>query len=134
MLYLAKKFDFCASHTLYRDEWSPEKNVSVFGKCANGHGHNYVLEVAVRGAVNSTTNMILDAGRLRIIVEELILHDLDHKDLNSDVSWLQGIIPTVEAVVNAIWERLAPAIKEEGCQLARIILHETSTIYAWREE
>lgn len=137
MLQIAKTFEFCSSHTLYRNEWSAEKNREVFGKCSNpnGHGHNFQLEVVLSGTVDPMTGMILDASKLKAFVKELVLNDIDHKDLNKDVIWFKQI-PTVENLVNAIWERLAPAVPNHApsAKLHMIRIWETSSIYAARVE
>ncbi len=138
MVSISKAFDFSASHTLSRPEWDAEKNLAVFGKCANpnGHGHNYRLEVVVAGTPDPITGMIIDTSKIGEIVECYILKDLDHRNLNSDVAWLKGIMPTTENLVNQIWERLAAQIAQHSSvvKLSKIILHETPKIYAIREE
>ena len=134
ILSLSKRFTFCASHILCRPEWDAAKNTQKFGKCANpnGHGHNYSLEVSVAGSPDDETSMVIDASRLDRIVSELVITDLDHKNLNLDVSWLSGKMPTVEVVAKTIWERLEPAIQRErkGIWLHRVKLSETERIFA----
>ena len=136
MLCLSKSFEFSASHRLGRNAWDEEKNLQVFGKCANkrGHGHNYKLEVVVSGTPDSETGMIIDASRLDDIVQEVIVMQVDHKHLNEDVPWLSEINPTSELIVSAFWDRLAPAIVKEGpnVELEKLVLYETSRIYASR--
>lgn len=136
MLTLTKIFEFSASHTLFNQNWSLEKNLEVFGKCANpnGHGHNFTLEVTVTGPLHSETNMIIDAGKLKTLVNETVLKDVDHRDLNRDVPWLKGVIPTVEGVVTAMWNILEP-ILAEGSQirLVRLKLWETATVFAVKD-
>jgi len=136
MICLTKIFDFSASHRLHRDEWSEAKNLEVFGKCANpnGHGHNYRLHVTVTGTLDPETNMILDASKLSDIVEEFVVHDVDHKNLNIDVTWLQTSIPTCEAIIDAMWNRLEPEIGKvaPNAMLYELRLHETKRIYAVR--
>ena len=138
MLTLAKTFEFSASHRLFRPDWSPEKNLEIFGKCANinGHGHNYKLEVSVRGPISSETGMILDARLLHSIVQNRVLADIDHKNLDRDVDWLSGQITSVETIIQGMWDRLAPIIQYEAppARLARLCLWETSRIFATREE
>lgn len=135
MITLSRTFEFAASHRLNRPEWSDEKNREVFGKCANGHGHNYRMEVTVKGELNPDTSMVIDASELKAIVNEHILSVLDHKDLNNDVPWLEGKLPTVEVVVDTVWEQLAAVFraKQLSIELHRIKLWETSSIYVTRE-
>ncbi len=134
ILSLSKKFSFCASHILSRSDWDLAKNAQMFGKCANpnGHGHNYSLEVSVGGTPAGETAMVIDASRLDKIVSELIIIDVDHKNLNLDVSWLKDKMPTVEVLACSIWERLEPAIAQErhGIWLHRVKLSETERIFA----
>ncbi len=134
MLIISKTFEFAASHRLYRPEWDAAKNSAVFGKCANpnGHGHNYRLEVAVCGELDPETGMVLDASELDRIVNLEILNDLDHANLNVDVTWLEAQIPTTEVLVEAIWGRLCSALESNAhsCKLQRLRLWETSRIFA----
>lgn len=108
MLQLKRLESFCASHRLFNPNWSNEENYRVFGKCshANGHGHNYKLEVCVQGEIDSETGMVFNLQTLKEIIQNNILEDVDHKHLNFDVPWLQGKIPTTEILVDAIWQRL----------------------------
>lgn len=131
-LTLSVLFEFSASHRLYRNEWSELENARAFGKCSNpnGHGHNYTLEVRVSGALDPLTGMVLNAAVLKELVERCVLKDVDHKDLNKDTAWLEGLIPTTEVVAHAIFERLAPAIAEacSTAYLESITLSETRRI------
>jgi 6-pyruvoyltetrahydropterin/6-carboxytetrahydropterin synthase len=125
-------FEFAASHRLFRPELSDQENFALFGKCANphGHGHNYTLEVRVGGALDPLNSMIIDAGRLKSIVEDSIIADLDHKDLNRDTPWLRGKIPTTEVLTQAIFERLSEAIGKvaTSARLESITVRETRRI------
>lgn len=136
MICISKTFEFCASHRLARLEWSDEKNTEVFGKCANrnGHGHNYRLVVTVSGPIQPETQMVMDASVLDAIVQEHVIQELDHKHLNSDVPWLREHIPTVEVILDCIWNRLDEPLRlaGKGAHLEQLILHETSRIFATR--
>jgi 6-pyruvoyltetrahydropterin/6-carboxytetrahydropterin synthase len=112
------------------DSWSEEKNREVFGKCANKnwHGHNYNLFVTVKGKPNPDTGFIMNVKELSRIIQTEVLDKLDHKNLNLDVPFLAGIMPSTENLAIAIWKQLAPHIKE--CQLHCIKLYETENIYA----
>jgi 6-pyruvoyltetrahydropterin/6-carboxytetrahydropterin synthase len=104
----------------------------LYGKCSNpnGHGHNYILEVRVSGPLQPSTEMVMDAGILKRIVEQEVLEDVDHKDLNRDTPWLEGRVPTTEVVAQAIFERLSAAIAtiHSPVSLDSITLHETRRI------
>lgn len=133
-LSVCKTFEFSAAHRLFRSDWSDEQNLAVYGKCANpsGHGHNYRLEVSVSGEIDGISGMVFDASNLQQIVDEVIISELDHKNLDTDIEWLDGRTSTVENIVLAMWERLAPAVKhaQNTTQLEKLVLWETSRISA----
>ena len=113
------------------DEWSEEKNMQVFGKCANvnWHGHNFTLHVTVKGQPDPVTGFIINAKDLSRIVREHIIDKLDHRNLNLDVDFIpKSVQPTSENLVYLIWHELVPHLGD--VQLHRIRLHETDTIYA----
>ena len=113
MIYITRRLEFCASHRLYNPEFSDDKNETTFGLCnnPNGHGHNYVLEVTVRGEVDPQTGMVLDLKALKKLINEEIVSKVDHKNLNVDVDFLEGVIPTAENIAIRIWDILEPKIK-----------------------
>ncbi len=121
-----RRVHFSAAHRLHRPEWSDSHNTEVFGECANPlwHGHNYELEVTVEGPVDPETGFVMDLKRLRDMLDERVIRDVDHRNLNLQVSWMEGVNPTAENLVVAIWERVAPALPA-GIRLVRIVLHET---------
>ena len=125
MIYLTRKTEFCASHRLFNPTFSPEKNQKVFGLCnnPNGHGHNYVLEVTVKGEVEEETGMVLDLKTLKKLITHEIIDKVDHKNLNVDVKFLEGVIPTAENIAIKFWEILEPKI-EKG-QLHEVKLFES---------
>jgi 6-pyruvoyltetrahydropterin/6-carboxytetrahydropterin synthase len=117
---------FSAAHRLFRPDWSDERNAAVFGECSNPnwHGHNYELEVTVEGTVDSSTGFVMDLKVLKELVQERVLADVDHKNLNREVSWLEGINPSTENVAVAIWSRLDGELPG-GVRLAKVLLRET---------
>ena len=125
MIYITRKLEFCASHRLYNPEYSDEKNAQVFGLCnnPNGNGHNYVMEVTVRGEVHPETGMVLDLKALKQLVNEEIILKVDHKNLNVDVPFLKDVIPTAENLAIRFWETLED--KLEGGELYEIKLYES---------
>jgi len=125
MIYITRKLEFCASHRLYNPEYSDEKNADVFGLCnnPNGHGHNYVMEVTVRGEVHPETGMVLDLKALKKLVNEEIILKVDHKNLNVDVPFLKDVIPTAENLAIHFWEVLESKLKNG--QLYEIKLYES---------
>ena len=133
-LTVSKTFEFSAAHRLFRSEWSDDQNAAVYGKCANpsGHGHNYKLEVSVSGDVDRLSGMVFDASLLQQLVDETIISEVDHRNLDTEIDWLKGRTSTVENIVLAIWERLAPAITQtqKASKLEKLVLWETSRIFA----
>ena len=121
-----RRVHFCSAHRLYREEWSDEKNLEVFGACSNPnwHGHNFVLEVTVEGAVNPDTGFVMDFKVLKDALSVRVVADVDHRNLNVEVPWLSGIMPSAENFAVAIWDRLADALPE-GVHLYRVFLRET---------
>jgi 6-pyruvoyltetrahydropterin/6-carboxytetrahydropterin synthase len=124
--YITRKEHFNAAHKLCNPKWSDEKNNEVFGKCANAnwHGHNFDLYVTVKGIANPETGFVVDLKKLKTIIRENIIQKLDHKNLNLDVPFLEGIMPSIENLIVIIWERLEPKLPA-GCTLHKITLYET---------
>lgn len=123
---ITRRVHFCAAHRLHRADWSDERNRAVFRNCANPnwHGHNYELDVTVEGPVDPETGYVMDLKRLRDLVEERVVADVDHANLNLDVDWLAGTNPTTENVVVAIWHRLREHMPPE-VELVKLVLWET---------
>ena len=117
---------FSAAHRLARPDWSEEENRRVFGDCAhpNWHGHNYELEVTVAGPIDAKTGYVMDLKDLKDLVKERVVDDLDHRNLNVDVPWLRGTLPTTENLAMRIWERLAPHVPPPAV-LDRVVVRET---------
>jgi 6-pyruvoyltetrahydropterin/6-carboxytetrahydropterin synthase len=120
---------FNAAHRVHNPALSDEENTRLFGKCnnPNWHGHNYALEVSVRGPIDERTGYVIDLGVLRDIVERDVIAETDHRNFNIDVPYTHGIIPTTENVVVAMWRVLAPAVTPG--QLVRLRLWETDNNY-----
>ncbi len=128
-VYVTRVERFNAAHKLWVDEWSEEKNFEVFGKCANKnwHGHNYRLEVTVKGTPDPITGFVMDAKKLGELVKREITEKLDHMNLNLDVDFLKGMQPTSENLSITIWEILKDHITT--CELFSVKLYETETIF-----
>ncbi len=123
MFELSHRITFSAAHSLHSDALSEAENRALYGPCFNLHGHNYELEVTLRGPVDPRTGMVMDLNVLSRVIDELVFRDVDHRNLDSDVSWLDGCITTAENVVAAVWERLAGQL--DG-QLHRLRLYESA--------
>ena len=109
---IGRRESFNAAHQLYDPGLSEEENRRLFGKCANLHGHNYVLEVAVAGEVDQASGYVLDLKLLSEVMSRQVIQDVDHRNLNTDVPWLKGRIPTAENLALAFWERLRPELPD----------------------
>jgi 6-pyruvoyltetrahydropterin/6-carboxytetrahydropterin synthase len=107
---------------------SDDENQRVFGKCANLHGHNYVLEVVVAGEIQPATGYVMDLKQLSDVICRRVIQDVDHRNLNTDVPWLRGCIPTAENLALAFWERIRSELPEG--QLRSVRLWETDKNWA----
>lgn len=112
MIYVTRREVFSASHRLYNPHLSEEENNLLFGKCnnPNGHGHNYTLEVTICGEINPATGYLIDLKLLKEIIIENVIIKVDHKNLNLDVDFLTGQIPTAENIAVGIWNQLESKI------------------------
>lgn len=130
MVYITRIEHFNAAHKLYNPAWSREKNEEVFGKCANEnwHGHNFELYVTLKGEPDPDTGFVYDVKRLSIIVKEHVIEKLDHKNLNEDVDFMKGKLCSIENLVIAIWQQLAPNLPA-GVHLHSLKLYETPRIF-----
>lgn len=123
---IVRREEFSSAHRLHSDALGPEENRRVFGPCNDTHGHNYALEVVVRGRVSPTTGMVMNLSDLTALLRERLILEVDHKNLSTDVPFLQGRVTTAENIAVAFWERLQPEIEAfEGCRLHRIRLYES---------
>jgi 6-pyruvoyltetrahydropterin/6-carboxytetrahydropterin synthase len=127
---VTRRLHFSSAHKLGREDWSAARNQEVFGLCAspNWHGHNYELDVTVEGEVNQETGFVYDLKQLRELVEQRVVNDVDHRNLNVDVRWMEGVNPTTENLVVGIWNRIADGLPA-GVKLVRIGLWETPRNY-----
>ena len=123
--YVTRVERFNAAHRLHNPDKSDEWNRETFGKCNNphGHGHNYRLEVTVAGEPDPDTGYVIDLGTLKNIIWREALDHLDHRNLNIEVDFMRGILPSTENLVIAIWKRLENALPSG--RLHRIRLWET---------
>lgn len=129
MHYLTKQLEFSATHRLCNPELSGAENDAIFDKCnnPNGHGHNYKLQVTVKGTPDPKTGYVLDLKILKRIITEKIVDKVDHKNLNFDVDFLSGIIPTSENLCTAFWTILESSLPSG--ELHRIRLFETDNSF-----
>lgn len=125
--YLTVSTHFSAAHRLARPDLSLAENSQIYGKCArpHGHGHNYHLEVTVKGELDPRTGMIVDLAALQQIIEEQVVEPFDHNFLNKDVAYFAEVVPTAENIAIYIRELLRHPIQEIGAQLHKIKLIES---------
>jgi 6-pyruvoyltetrahydropterin/6-carboxytetrahydropterin synthase len=123
-LHLTRRYSFSASHRLHSEQLGEEENQRVYGKCNNpyGHGHNYVVEVAVSGPVNPATGMIANLSDLDAFVEREVLEPFDHKYLNEEIAEFRQSVPTTENVCIEIFNRLR---RFPNARLERVRVEET---------
>ena len=121
---LSRRETFSASHRLHSAELSDEENRTLFGKCnrPNGHGHNYVLNVLVKGDINTKTGLVMNLSDLQAIILQHVVDKVDHRHLNLDVPEFKTLNPTTENFSVVIWNWLKPHLGE---LLYEIRLHET---------
>ncbi len=129
MIYVSRKEHFNAAHKLYNPQWSREKNEAVFGPCANEHwhGHNFEMIVTVKGKPDPDTGFVVDLKQLSRLINEKIIDQVDHKNLNMDVDFMQGKMASCEILVEEFWKILAPVIQKitPWGELHAIRLYET---------
>jgi 6-pyruvoyltetrahydropterin/6-carboxytetrahydropterin synthase len=107
---VSRRESFNAAHQLRDPSLSDDENRRLFGKCVNLHGHNYLLDVVVTGKIDDASGYVWDLKQLSDVVRKQIIQDVDHRNLNTDVPWLAGRIPTAENLAMAFWERLQPEL------------------------
>jgi 6-pyruvoyltetrahydropterin/6-carboxytetrahydropterin synthase len=129
MIYITRRERFSAAHRLYKPELSDEENFKLYGLCSNPnwHGHNYVLEVVVKGDVNPETGYLIDLKDLKEIIRKNIIEKVDHKNLNLETDFMEGIVPSAENIVIAIWKQLVDRIPQGT--LHSVKLYETENNY-----
>ena len=124
MIYITRKEHFSSSHILENKLLSLKRNLQLFGKCNNFHGHNYYLEVTLCGTAEKDSGYVMDLKKLKLIIEKEILNKVDHKFLN-EIEIFKGIIPTTENMVVKFWDILEPKVKKKNVKLYSIKLYET---------
>ncbi len=135
MVYLTRRTSFSAAHRLWSPELTGEENIALYDKCANpnGHGHNYILEVTICGTPDPRTGMVMNLADLKQAINEQVISWVDHKNLNYDVPWLEGCIPTTEVLAIKFWERLQRTLPQGS--LYEVKLYETeNNIATYRGE
>jgi 6-pyruvoyltetrahydropterin/6-carboxytetrahydropterin synthase len=125
--YLTISTHFSAAHRLAHPDLSYEENSEIYGKCArpNGHGHNYHMEVTVKGEIHPSTGMIVDLGALNKVIEDYVVEPFDHTFLNKDIPYFAKVVPTAENIAIHIRDLLQQPIQELGAKLYKVKLIES---------
>ena len=124
---ITKKYHFCASHKYGNADWSEEKNLEVFGKDYNTHGHNYILEVSVTGPIDQGSGWLVDLKKLGQIVKKYVVNILDHSQIEEDIEWFKGKQPSSENILVWAWDEIAPRLERGTLHQLRLV--ETHSIY-----
>ncbi len=120
-VYISRRLSFSSAHRLHHDDLD---NEAIYGQCANLHGHNYILEVTVKGKVDPKTGFVVDLKKLKDIMEEKIKLVLDHKNLDCDIEYFKGKVQSAENIAIFIWESIVDMIPKNST-LYRVRLRET---------
>jgi 6-pyruvoyltetrahydropterin/6-carboxytetrahydropterin synthase len=131
MIYVTRRETFNAAHRLFRPDWDDNRNREVFGKCSNPqwHGHNYVLYVTVNGEVDNETGFVINLKDLSKIIHMHVIEHLDHKNINLEVDFMNGLLASTENLAIGIWKQLEKPIQEMGARLHCIRVEETEKNY-----
>ena len=124
---ITRRATFAAGHILCRDDWSDEKNREVFGACATDHGHNYVIEVTVGGALDAESGMVVNLKHVDAVLRREFIDAVDHHHLNRDVDFMRGVIPTAENVALAAFHRLEPHLQPARLLKVRVVETENNS-------
>jgi len=127
MIYITRREHFNAAHRLFRQDYSDDQNLQVFGKCSNPnwHGHNYTLFVTVSGEVNTATGFLLNLKDLSAIIDKNVIEKLDHRNINLEVDFMSGKLASTENLSIGIWNELSAPIAALGATLHCVKLYET---------
>jgi 6-pyruvoyltetrahydropterin/6-carboxytetrahydropterin synthase len=130
-VHITRQVHFNAAHRLCNPARSLAWNRRQYGLCANPnwHGHNYVLEVTVKGRPNPETGFVIDLAGLKRILHDAVVGPCDHRNLNTEVAFLHGTIPTTENLVIAFWREIEPHLPP-AATLHRVRLYETPRNFA----
>jgi len=119
---ITRQVHFNSAHRLQNPSKSQKWNEEHYGLCTNPHwhGHNYVLEVTVRGRPDPETGYIMDLGDLKQIINRAVVDKCDHRNLNEEVDFLRGVNPSTENLVIAFWNEIEPHIRAGRLHCVRL--------------
>ena len=127
MVYITRREWFNSAHRLYREGLSDEENFAIFGKCSNPnwHGHNYTLYVTIKGEPDPETGYLVDLKKLSDLIRSQVIEKVDHKNLNLEVDFMSGVLPSTENLAIGIWNEMELPVERLGARLHCIKLEET---------
>jgi 6-pyruvoyltetrahydropterin/6-carboxytetrahydropterin synthase len=130
-MVITRKVEFSASHVCRNPQLSEQENRALYGMAANphGHGHNYVVEVSLKGDPDPVTGMVLDLKELKEILNRQVVAPYDHRFLNYEVPPFDRVVPTTENIARDIWQRLEPHLCNEKSKLYSVRVYETPDLY-----
>lgn len=130
-MFITRRAEFSASHACYLPHLSAEDNRRLFGASSNqrGHGHNYQVEVTLKGEPDKTTGMIVDLKQVKDILNREVIDIFDHRFLNHEVPPFDKVVPTAENIAIEIWRRLEPSFRAGAARLSNVRLYETDDLY-----
>lgn len=136
LVYITRKEHFNAAHRLFNPAWTDEQNEGFFGKCANKnyHGHNFDLYVTIKGYADADTGMVMDLKKLKLVIKEQVVDELDHKNINEDVAFMKGQLASIENIVVAIWDRLEPFIENGRLHCIKLVETERNYVEYYGED
>ncbi len=136
MIRMTRRYAFSAAHVLARPDWSDEQNRAVYGKCANpgGHGHNYVLEVTVRGEIDPISGRVAPVERLDALVQRRVLKPLDHRFLNHEIAEFGSEVPTAENIARFAWRALKGELSPALLDRVRLVETQNNSVEYSEEE
>ena len=130
-MIITRKVEFSASHVCRAPGLSEEENRRLYGAASNprGHGHNYVVEVSLRGDPDPVTGMVMDLKELKEILNREVMEPYDHRFLNHEVAPFDRVVPTTENIARDIWQRLEPRLRNQKHRLHSVRVYETEDLF-----
>lgn len=128
MIYITRREHFSSAHKLHNSTLSDEKNREIYGKCNHFHGHNYYIEVTLKGEPDNESGYVMDLKQLKKILHEVIIDKVDHQYLN-DVEMFNNIVPTTENMAITFWRLLEDKVRTDNAELHSIKIYETEKNY-----
>lgn len=129
--YITRKEHFCAAHRLYNPSLTDDQNLAIYGECScdNWHGHNYELLVTVKGEVDPVVGFVVNLKLVSEILNREVVSKIDHKNINLDVDFMRGIVPSTENLAIAIWRVIYEPLRQVGAELHCVRVQETQNNY-----